>query len=108
MEGILIMNRKILLSLLLAILVLFSLSAVSADEIHVNGTSFSNVSTAINSTNNGDVVFLDNQIFTGTGTEIGFTKSNIVICGGHSLGDGETSTLDANGKSRIMSIMEVI
>ena len=78
-------------------------SEVLSTEIHVNGDSFGDIASAISTSNNGDIIFLNGGTFTGTGTEITIDKE-ITIIGGSSLTDSSFATLDANYQSRIFKV----
>ena len=79
-----------------------------ADPIILNGGTFADIQTAINSIPAGEtgIIYLSNQTYTGSGTPITINK-NVTIYGGTPENPELTSTLNAQKKSRtIYSIGE--
>ena len=67
-------------------------------NIDVYGTSFTDIQTAINNANYGDVIYLRGQTYTGTGQiNIPNNKNNIIIRGGSQSNPDSYSTLRAYG-----------
>lgn len=76
--------------------------ALKAD-VTVDGNSFEDIRSAIESSNDGDTIFLKGGSYIGTGTEI-IVDKEITIVGGSSLTDNTLATLDANYQSRIFNV----
>ena len=72
-----------------------------ADPIILNGGTFAEIQTAINSIPAGEtgIIYLGNQTYAGTGTQININK-NVIIYGGTPENPELRSTLDAQEKSR--------
>ncbi len=77
--------------------------SLGSNEYHVSGTSFSDIQSVIDSSSDGDIIFLDNQSFMGTGTSINITKQ-LTIYGGSFIGDSSQSTFGAQGLSSIFNV----
>lgn len=94
--------------LFLLFLIIGSSAAVNQDI--TNDGTFNDVQDVINQGNvgSGDIIYLNNHTFTGSGSEISVNKNGITIDGSINPDKGgtgsETSTLDANNLSRVINI----
>lgn len=79
-------------------------SEVLSATISVDGNSFEDIRSAIESSNDGDTILLNGGIYTGTGMEITINKK-VTIIGGSSLTDNSIATLDASKQSRIFNVI---
>ena len=70
---------------------------ILGSTITVDGNTFLDIQNAIDSATAEDTIYLNSQIYTGSGTEINIDKSLTII-------GSEGCTLDAQGQSRIFNV----
>ena len=109
------MVKKIFAVVALALLFLLIIGASSAADIDINNDgTFSDVQNGINQAQSGDTIYLNNHMFTGSGSEISVAggwfsnKDKITIDGSINPNKGgtgnEMSILDAKLSSRVFNI----
>ena len=109
------MVKKIFAVVGSALLFLLIIGASSAADIDINNDgTFSDVQNGINQAQSGDTIYLNNHMFTGSGSEISVAggwfsnKDKITIDGSINPNKGgtgnEMSTLDAKSSSRVFNI----
>jgi uncharacterized repeat protein (TIGR01451 family) len=109
------MVKKIFAVVGSALLFLLIIGASSAADIDINNDgTFSDVQNGINQARSGDTIYLNNHMFTGSGSEISVAggwfsnKDEITIDGSINPNKGgtgnEMSTLDAKSSSRVFNI----
>lgn len=92
-------KRNVLVLSLIVVFLGISLGTVSAEDIIITNTTNGGLKTAINNVSDGDTVYMENGLYTGSNNVNLTISRNITI-----EGKGDNVTIDAQGYSRVFNI----